>query len=96
MSIEIGMRELRNGTSKVLEAVETGEDVFLTNHGVRVARITPIVHVGSDWPQRFDARDATPQLKYDSKNECAPWRSASALNRLSQARLIRASGASEL
>ena len=54
MTIEIGMRELRNSTSKVLEAVETGQDVFLTNHGVRVARITPIKRVGTDWTQRFD------------------------------------------
>jgi len=54
MAIEVGMRELRNSTSKVLEAVEAGQDVFLTNHGVRVARITPITFVGTDWTQRFD------------------------------------------
>jgi len=59
MSIEIGMRELRNNTSKVLEAVETGQDVFLTNHGVRVARITPITHTGTEWTQQFDELIAT-------------------------------------
>ena len=54
MAIEFGMRELRNSTSNVLEAVETGQDVFLTNHGVRVARITPITYVGTEWTERFD------------------------------------------
>lgn len=54
MAIEIGMRELRNRTSKVLAAVETGQDVFLTNHGVRVARITPIKHIETEWTQQFD------------------------------------------
>jgi len=54
MAIEIGMRELRNSTSKVLRAVESGQDVFLTNHGIRVAKISPITHVGTDWTQHFD------------------------------------------
>ncbi|HQZ33075.1 MAG TPA: type II toxin-antitoxin system prevent-host-death family antitoxin [Ilumatobacteraceae bacterium] len=54
MSIEIGMRELRNSTGKVLDAIQTGEDIFLTNHGVRVAKLSPITHVGPDWSRHFD------------------------------------------
>ena len=48
------MRQLRNATNKVLEAVHTGQDVFLTYHGVRVARITPITLVGTEWSQQFN------------------------------------------
>jgi prevent-host-death family protein len=40
--MEVGVRELRNHTTGVIEAVERGEDVVLTRHGVPIARIVPI------------------------------------------------------
>ncbi len=36
------MRELRNHTKDVLDAVERGEEVVITRSGEPVARITPI------------------------------------------------------
>lgn len=39
---DIGIKELRNHTSEVIEAVSEGETVFLTRRGVRVAEIRPI------------------------------------------------------
>jgi prevent-host-death family protein len=39
--MEIGVRELRNRTSQVIEAVRSGERVVLTVHGEAVADIVP-------------------------------------------------------
>lgn len=39
--MEIGVRELRNQTSQVIDAVEAGERVVLTVRGVPVADIVP-------------------------------------------------------
>jgi prevent-host-death family protein len=42
---EVGIRELRNHTSRVLDIVRTGDVVYLTNRGDRVAEIRPIAAV---------------------------------------------------
>lgn len=39
---DIGIKELRNRTSEVIDAVNDGETVFLTRRGVRVAEIRPV------------------------------------------------------
>jgi prevent-host-death family protein len=39
--MKIGMRELRNQTSQVIDAVRAGERVVLTVHGEAVADIVP-------------------------------------------------------
>lgn len=39
---EFGIRDLRNHTSRVLEAVRAGEVVYLTNRGNRVAEIRAV------------------------------------------------------
>jgi len=39
--MEIGVRELRNRTAQVIDAVEAGERVTLTVHGEPVADIVP-------------------------------------------------------
>lgn len=39
--MEIGIRELRNRTGQVIDAVQTGERVVLTLHGEPVADIVP-------------------------------------------------------
>lgn len=41
-SREVGIRDLRNHTSRVLDAVNAGETVYLTNRGHRVAEIRPV------------------------------------------------------
>jgi prevent-host-death family protein len=41
--MRIGVRELRNHTSQVIEAVKAGEPVLLTVHGEPVADIVPHV-----------------------------------------------------
>ena len=44
--MEIGVRDLRNYTSQVIEAVRSGERVTLTLHGEPVADIVPHVSRG--------------------------------------------------
>ena len=39
--MEVGIRELRNRTSEVIDAVRAGERVVLTVHGEAVADIVP-------------------------------------------------------
>lgn len=39
---EFGIRELRNHTSRVLDAVRAGDVVYLASRGQRVAEIRPI------------------------------------------------------
>lgn len=39
--MEIGVRELRNQTSRVIDAVRAGERIVLTVHGEAVADIVP-------------------------------------------------------
>jgi prevent-host-death family protein len=40
--IKVGVRELRNQTSQVIDAVRAGERVVLTVHGEAVADIVPL------------------------------------------------------
>jgi len=42
--VEIGVRDLRNKTSQVIDAVQAGERVVLTVHGEPVADIVPHGH----------------------------------------------------
>lgn len=49
MATEISMRELRNHTARVLEAIQADDEVYLTNRGQRVAVIKPIQ---GDWSAR--------------------------------------------
>lgn len=44
--IEIGVRELRNLTSQVIDAVRSGERVTLAVHGEAVADIVPHIQRG--------------------------------------------------
>lgn len=44
------MRELRNHTGRVLEALQANDEVYLTNRGLRVAVIKPIL---GDWSERL-------------------------------------------
>jgi prevent-host-death family protein len=39
--MEIGVRDLRNNTSQVIDAVQAGERVVLTVHGEPIADIVP-------------------------------------------------------
>lgn len=39
---EFGIRDLRNHTSRVIEAVARGDTVYLTRRGKRIARIEPV------------------------------------------------------
>lgn len=66
----VGVRELRNRTAQVLEAVRSGELVTLTVHGEPVADIVP--HgvrspwlSGSDLRLELDQRSADPALTAD-------------------------------
>jgi prevent-host-death family protein len=42
MENEVGIRELKNGTSRVIERVENGESIIVTRHGKPVARIVSV------------------------------------------------------
>ena len=45
--MDTGIKEAKNSLSKLVGAVLAGEDVFLTNRGVRVAQIVPVRKAGS-------------------------------------------------
>ncbi|MBO9534392.1 MAG: type II toxin-antitoxin system prevent-host-death family antitoxin [Solirubrobacteraceae bacterium] len=66
----VGVRDLRNNTSHVIDAVTAGERITLTVHGAPVADIVP--HAGrSRWLSGADLRDqlatrsADPGLRAD-------------------------------
>lgn len=40
--MDVGIRDLRNGLSRHLDAVKAGEVITVTDHGHPIARITPI------------------------------------------------------
>jgi prevent-host-death family protein len=48
-SMQVAMRELRNSTKGIVDALESGEEVTLTNHGRPVGRILPIEFDMADW-----------------------------------------------
>ncbi len=59
---EFGIRDLRNHTSRVIEAVQQGDTVYLTRRGERIARIEPVRSDGgtTGWGAKFLSRlDAT-------------------------------------
>lgn len=48
-SMEVGVRELRDGLSRYLEQVRQGEEIIVTDHGKAVARLVPLAQ-----PRRID------------------------------------------
>lgn len=58
--MQVAIRELRNHTKDVLDAVERGEEVVLTRMGEPVARITPINQAATvaDWLDGLDSEPA--------------------------------------
>ncbi len=42
LDVEISVRELRNHTKRVMGEIEGGTTVWLTKHGERIAKITPV------------------------------------------------------
>jgi prevent-host-death family protein len=68
--MEIGVRDLRNRTSYVIDAVRAGERVILTVHGVAVADIVPHVRrsrwvPGELMRRGLSERAADPALRDD-------------------------------
>jgi prevent-host-death family protein len=68
--MEVGVRELRNETTRVIDAVRSGERVTLTVHGEPVADIVP--HAtrtrwlsGAALRSQLDERAADPGLRTD-------------------------------
>ena len=47
MTVQIGVRELREGLSRALRRVRAGETLEVTDHGRPVARIVPLVPVAA-------------------------------------------------
>lgn len=68
--MEIGVRDLRNRTSRVIDAVRAGERVTLTVHGEPVADIVPHGRrarwlSGAQLHEQLQDRAADPQLTRD-------------------------------
>lgn len=66
--MEIGVRELRNHTAQVIEAVRSGERVVLTVHGDPVADIVPHARrerwlFGPGLQEKLQHRAADPALR---------------------------------
>jgi len=58
--VRIGIRELNQRTSQVLERVRRGETVIITDHGEPVARLVPIGATASVLDELIDAGKAIP------------------------------------
>lgn len=68
--MEIGVRDLRNRTSSVIDAVRSGEQVVLTVHGEPVADIVPHARrtrwlPGDHLRDQLVTRSADPGLRDD-------------------------------
>lgn len=68
--MEIGVRDLRNRTSQVIDAVQAGERVTLTVHGEPVADIVPHGRrarwlSGEHLREQLHTRAADPELTHD-------------------------------
>jgi prevent-host-death family protein len=68
--MHVGVRELRNQTGQVIDAVRAGERVTLTVHGEPIADIVPHQHrtrwlMGSNLKQALQTRAADPALGRD-------------------------------
>ncbi len=68
--MEIGVRELRNRTSQVIDVVRSGERVTLTVHGEPVADIVPHTRRarwldGDHFGRQLAGRSADPALRDD-------------------------------
>jgi prevent-host-death family protein len=68
--MEIGVRDLRNRTSQVIDAVRAGEKVVLTVHGEPVADIVPHGQrtrwiAGEHFRRELAERSADPGLQDD-------------------------------
>jgi prevent-host-death family protein len=50
----IGVARLKANLSEVLSRVRHGEAVVVTDHGTPIARITPVIRVGSDADRILD------------------------------------------
>lgn len=58
--VRIGIRELNQRTSQVLDRVRRGETVIVTDHGEPVARLVPIGDTASVLDELIGAGKATP------------------------------------
>jgi prevent-host-death family protein len=68
--MDVGVRELRNQTGQVIDAVRAGERVTLTVHGEPIADIVPHQHrtrwlSGPNLKQALQTRAADPALSQD-------------------------------
>lgn len=68
--MEIGVRDLRNRTSQVIDAVRAGERVVLTVHGEAIADIVPHARryrwvAGDPLRRKLAERAADPGLRED-------------------------------
>ena len=76
MPSEVSVRDLRNHTRDVIEAVEAGDTVYLTSRGRRIAEIRPI-SPRSDAERLVALIDALPNLDTGAADELADSKAAS-------------------
>ena len=58
---EFGIRDLRNDTGRVIDAVAAGDTVFITKRGVRVAELRPVDDPPSRVAQLLDLASRLPK-----------------------------------
>jgi antitoxin (DNA-binding transcriptional repressor) of toxin-antitoxin stability system len=64
------VRELRNNTRSVLDAIEAGSTVYLTSHGRRIAEIRPLpVAADSDVQNLIDEVNRMPVADSGAREE---------------------------
>lgn len=69
-SAEVSVRELRNNTRSVLDALEAGSTVYLTSHGRRIAEIRPLpTAVDADVQSLLDEVNQMPVVDSGAREE---------------------------
>lgn len=49
LRVQVATRDLRNNTRRIIDALESGDEITLTNHGKPVGRIVPIEFDMTTW-----------------------------------------------
>ncbi len=67
---EVSIRELRNNTRSVLDAIQAGTSVYLTSHGRRIAEIRPLAGaLDPDVQRLIDEVDQLPVVDSGAREE---------------------------
>lgn len=66
---EVSIREARQHISQLLKTVEAGEEVIIQKRGHSIAKLSPIKHASTGFPDRSELRNKIPTAKRSIADE---------------------------